>query len=184
LAERSDALVTVVSEERGEVSVMYGREIQIVHTAAALAAKVRKLQATFRPEPKTRVRRIVFGDLGLKSAALGLAVIFWSISFFLVGNSIRTVSVPVEFSNVPADTEITRLSTDTVQVQVRGSAWLLDSTSFNTLVARFDLSDKKEGTQTLSVNQSTLNLPPGLIVENISPNKISVSLVRPAHPTS
>ena len=184
LAERSDALVTVVSEERGEVSLMYGREIQTVHTAAAMAAKVRQLQATLRPEPKTRVRRMVFGDLGLKSAALGLAIVFWSISFFLVGNSIRTVTVPVEFSNVPADTEITRLSTDTVQVQVRGSAWLLDSTSFNTLVARFDLSDRKEGTETLSVNQSTLNLPPGMIVESISPDKISVSLVRPAHPTS
>ena len=165
------------------VRSMTSLEIQIVPTAAALAAKVRKLQATFRPEPKTRVRRIMFGDLSLKSAALGLRHILEHL--VLPGgtfDSHRDCSGRV--SNVPTDTEITRLSTDTVQVQVRGSAWLLDSTSFNTLVARFDLSDRKEGTQTLSVNQSTLNLPPGLIVENISLNKISVSLVRPAHPTS
>ena len=128
------------------------------------------------------MRETLFGDLGLKFAALGLAFVFWSISFFLVGNSIRTVTVPVEFSNVPADTEISRLSTDTVQVQVRGSAWLLDSGSLNTLVARFDLTGKKVGHQALNVQQSTLSLPPGLIIESMSPSRISLTLVRAGQP--
>jgi uncharacterized protein (TIGR00159 family) len=182
LAERSDALVIVVSEERGEVSLMYGHDILRIDTEAALSAKVRQLQASPQVESRSRVRQTLFGDLGLKFAALGFALTLWSISFLLVGNSIRTVTVPVEFSNVPADTEITRLSTDTVQVQVRGSAWLLDSGSLNTLVARFDLTGTKEGPQALNVQQSTLSLPPGLIIESISPRKISLTLARTGHP--
>jgi diadenylate cyclase len=102
--------------------------------------------------------------------------------FLLVGNSIRTVTVPVEFSNVPADMEISRVSTNSIQVQVRGSAWLLDWASLNSLVARFDLTGTKQGSQTLGVEQSSLNLPPGLIIENVSPRNIAVSLIGTGQP--
>jgi len=182
LAERSDALIIVVSEQRGELSLMHGHDILRIDNEAALSTKIRQFQTPLQVGPGDRVRETLFGDLGLKFAALGLAFVFWSISFFLVGNSIRTVTVPVEFSNVPADTEISRLSTDTVQVQVRGSAWLLDSGSLNTLVARFDLTGKKEGHQALNVQQSTLSLPPGLIIESMSPSRISLTLVRAGQP--
>jgi hypothetical protein len=161
---------------------MHGHDILRIDNEAALSTKIRQFQTPLQVGPGDRVRETLFGDLGLKFAALGLAFVLWSISFFLVGNSIRTVTVPVEFSNVPADTEISRLSTDTVQVQVRGSAWLLDSGSLNTLVARFDLTGKKEGPQALNVQQSTLSLPPGLIIESMSPSRISLTLVRTGQP--
>ena len=99
-----------------------------------------------------------------------------------MGNSIRTVIVPVEFSNVPANTEISQLSTGTVQVELRGSAWVLDSVSLGSLVARFDLTCAKEGYQALSVEQSTLSLPPGLIIQNVSPRRISLNLVPSRQP--
>jgi uncharacterized protein (TIGR00159 family) len=182
LAERSDALITVVSEERSEVTLMYGRRSEKMDSAAALALRIGELQTDLQVKPGERSREIFTQNLGLKAAALGLAAIFWSISFFLIGNSIRTVTVPVEFNNVPADMEIARTSTNTVQVQVRGSAWLLDSSSLNSLIARFDLTGSREGAQTLSVGQSSLSLPPGLVIENLSPPKISVSLVRTAQP--
>jgi diadenylate cyclase len=182
LAERSDALITVVSEERSEVTLMYGQRSEKMDSAAALAARIGELQTDLQVKPGERSRGIFTRNLGLKAAALGLAAIFWSISFFLIGNSIRTVTVPVEFNNVPADMEIARTSTNTVQVQVRGSAWLLDSSSLDSLIARFDLTDSKEGSQTLAVGQGSLSLPPGLVIENLSPSKISVSLVRTAQP--
>ena len=151
-------------------------------TAEKLIAKTRELVAPLQMDRGNKVRHILLGDLGLKSAALALAFLIWSISFFLIGSSVRTVTVPVEFSNVPENTEIARLSTNTVQVEIRGSAWVLDSMSLGSLVARFDLSGRKEGHQILSVGHSALSLPPGLIVENISPQKISVDLVRSGGP--
>lgn len=182
LAERCDALVITVSEERGEVTLMHDGRILRMDTAEKLIAKTRELLVPLQIDKGNKVRHILFGDLGLKSAALALAFLIWSISFFLIGSSVRTVTVPVEFSNVPENTEIARLSTNTVQVELRGSAWVLDSMSLGSLVARFDLSGRKEGHQMLSVGHSELSLPPGLIVENISPQKISVDLVRSGGP--
>jgi diadenylate cyclase len=182
LAERCDALVVVVSEERREVTLMAGHDILRMPSAQALRAKIQELQAPLQPDSKTKLRSIFFGDFGLKSASLALAFLFWSISFFLVGNSIRTVTVPIEFTNVPDNMEISRLSTDTVQVQLRGSAWVLDSVSLNTLVMRFDLAGVKEGTHALSEEQSTLSLPPGLVIENVSPHNISLNLEHAGQP--
>jgi hypothetical protein len=179
LAERCDALVIAVSEERGEVSLMYDHDILKIGAEQALIAKMRELQVPAQADSGTKIRHILLGDFGLKFTALAMAFLFWSISFFLVGNSIRTVTVPVEFSNVPVNLELSRLSTNTVQVQLRGSAWILDSVSLNTLVVRFDLTGSKAGPHTLDVGQSTLNLPPGLIIENVSPRKISLNLARP-----
>jgi hypothetical protein len=161
---------------------MHGRETIKADTSAALASQIRQLNASPPLKANTRLRQVLLGDIGLKFAALGIAIVFWSISFFLVGNSIRTVTVPVEFSNVPAEMEISSVSTNTVQLQVRGSDWLLDSASLNSLVARFDLTGTKQGNQTLPVEQSALNLPPGLVIENVSPRNISLKLTRSGQP--
>ena len=59
---------------------------------------------------------------------------------------------------------------------------VLDSSSLNTLIARFDLAGSKEGPHTLSVQQNALSLPPGLVIENLSPPNISLSLVRTGQP--
>jgi hypothetical protein len=53
----------------------------------------------------------------------------------------------------------------------------LDSVSLNTLVARLDLAGAKEGPQTLNVNEATLDLPPGLRIQEISPRQITFNLV-------
>jgi uncharacterized protein (TIGR00159 family) len=177
LAERCDALVVVVSEERGEVNLMRGREILTMDSAGMLENKLEEAQPGPRFRPEARLKQLLFGNLGLKAIALVLAFTFWWISFFLAGNSVRTITIPVEFGSVPANTEILRLSTSTVQVQIRGSGWILDSVSLNTLVARFDLAGAKEGPQTLNVNEATFDLPPGLRIQDVSPRRITFNLV-------
>jgi uncharacterized protein (TIGR00159 family) len=177
LAEKCDALVVVVSEERGEVNLMRGREILKMDSAGMLESKLEEAQPGLRFRAEARLKQLFFGNLGLKAVALALSLAFWWISFFLVGHSVRTVTIPVEFSSVPANTEISRLSTSTVQVQIRGSAWILDSVSLNTLVARLDLAGAKEGPHTLNVNEATLDLPPGLRIQDISPRQITFNLV-------
>jgi hypothetical protein len=142
-----------------------------------LENKLEEVQPGPRFRPEARLKQLLFGNLGLKAIALVLAFTFWWISFFLAGNSVRTITIPVEFGSVPANTEISRLSTSTVQVQIRGSGWILDSVSLNTLVARFDLAGAKEGPQTLNVNEATFDLPPGLRIQDISPRRITFNLV-------
>jgi hypothetical protein len=116
--------------------------------------------------------------LGLKTAALGLAALVWVVPLLMSEGAVRTVTVPVEFRNVPDGLKIAEESAAAIQVQLRASAWLLDTISFTTLVARFNLDGAQEGSHTILVEPRALNVPPGITVERVSPQKLSVQLLR------
>jgi hypothetical protein len=137
---------------------------------------VRRLEVLCR-HPAVEVPRLR-RNLGLKAAAVALAMLIWVISFGLTGTSVLTLVVPVEFSNVPAGLKITNQSSTTLQVQLRGPAWLFESASLASLAARFDLRGSGEGSQSLTLQESSLDLPPGVQVERSSPGSISVELMR------
>ncbi len=177
LAERSDALVIAVSEERGEVSLVHDREIVRMGSAEEL---LRELQRLVRPQSArtNRLARLLFSNLQLKGAALVLAALVWSVSLLVSAESIRTVAAPVEFINVPREVEVVSQSASVVQVRLRGSSWILDSASLSRMVVRFNLAGSREGPQTLSVERENLNLPPGVMVEEVRPATVSLRLSR------
>jgi hypothetical protein len=72
--------------------------------------------------------------------------------------------------------DISASSTDRPEVQVRGSAWLMDSVSLTRLVASFNLRGTRSGTANLPVDSGNLNLPPGIVMERVSPPRVSVRL--------
>lgn len=182
LTERCDALVIVVSEERGEVSLAYDREVQSITNADDLFRTLQQMQVRPLAGPKPRMRGVLFGNLTLKASALALAAFVWSMSYVVGGTSVRTVRVPVEFNHVPADLEIARQSANTLDVRMRGDARLFDSNRLANLAARFDLDGAHEGSQILTVQPSTLDLPPGLVMESVSPSQVSLLLAHRALP--
>jgi diadenylate cyclase len=139
LAERCDALVVAVSEERAEVTLMGSGTIRHMADPVQFAAILEGLLSPERETMGARLRRFFFANLSLKFAALGLAGMFWWTSFLASGTTIRTLSVPIEFSNVPSGMEVAGQSADTLDVQVRGSPWIMDSVSLGKLVGGFDL---------------------------------------------
>jgi hypothetical protein len=186
LAERSDALVIVVSEERGTVSLAAGQDMVAIESPDALVEAIRRRREP-RPVPRARrLRHLLFGDVALKVVALGVAALVWGSSALLTGGSVRAVTLPIELSHVPADLEVAYLSTQALQAQLRGRPWILESVNVAGLVARFDLAGAVEGPLTLSVRDAAVNLPPGVTLEGVSPPSLSVRLARrpqtPARP--
>jgi uncharacterized protein (TIGR00159 family) len=182
LAERCDALVLVVSEERGQVSLMRGNTIHHFADQTKLIEALQVSSSGKRESVETRIRRVFLANLPLKLGALGLASLIWSMSFLAAGTTIRTVTVPIEFSSVPTGMEIAEQSVDTVDVQVRGSRWVMDSLSLGNLIARFTLGDLGPGWHKLALASGTLDLPPGVILDRTTPARVLVRLTRAGAP--
>jgi diadenylate cyclase len=178
MAERCDALVVVVSEERGEVTLMHDRQIVPARDPAGLFRLLQTLM--FRPPAAfpARMRRWLFADLRYKLAAGSLAALLWAMSVLTTGATVRLASVPVEFAGVPPGMEIATKSATRLEVQLRGASWFMSSVGLTGLVARFDLKDAGAGSLTLKIGPDNLNLPPGVTVERVRPETISVRLVR------
>jgi diadenylate cyclase len=178
MAERCDALMIVVSEERGEVTLLHGREIVLVHDAGELTGLLQRLTARPRLSRTARLRIWLFADLKYRLAATGLAAFLWGMSVLATGTTVRIVSVPVEFASVPAGMEITGQSAARLEVQLRGTPWLIGSVGLTGLVARFQLKDAESGLVRLTIGPDNLDLPPGMVVERVHPEAITVRLVR------
>ena len=179
LSERCDALVIVVSEERGEVTLMEARRILRVDDPQKLAQMLEKLANRPAVNFGSRLRQSLFSNAAVKFAGLGLSALIWSASF-LSTTTVRMVGVPVEFVGVPAGMDISAQSADHLEVQVRGSSWLMDSVSLTRLVARFNLRGARDGALNIPVDPGNLQLPPGIVMERVSPARISVRLTRRA----
>jgi diadenylate cyclase len=178
MAERCDAVVVVVSEERGAVTLMHGRQIVPVADSAGLLNLLQSLLSRPPVALSTRIRQWLFSDLRYKLAAAGLSALVWGMSVLATGATVRLASVPVEFGAVPAGMEIAEQSTTRLEVQLRGTSWFMGSVTWAGLVARFDLKSASPGWLRLRVGPENLDLPPGVTLERINPETVRIRLVK------
>jgi hypothetical protein len=161
---------------------MIGRSVRHMESPDALMQSLERLVKDERKRPANRLYSYLFANLGLKLGAIGLASAIWAISFLTTGATVRTVTVPLQFDRVPKGMEVAEQSVDQLEIQLRGSAWLMESVSFSNLVARFDLTNTKTGWNILQLAPETLELPPGLSVDRVTPARIRVRMSSGAAP--
>jgi diadenylate cyclase len=179
LAERSDALVVAVSEERGTVMLAEAGGFEIIHTPRELAEILGRLRSAPQGGRRAWLRRAIADNFRVKLAAVGLAAVVWAATMIGGGATIRTVSVPVEFSNVPPGLVVASQSASEVSLQFRGNSWLINSAGLDQLVARFSLRGARPGAVRLKVASKNFNLPSGIKLVRSSPEAITVQ-VEPA----
>jgi uncharacterized protein (TIGR00159 family) len=177
LAEGSDALVLVASEERGQVVVIDGRDIHPMPDEAALRQALHSLHPERPASVLSRVRSLLFSNVRYRLSAVALASLIWGVSFMGGGTTVKTVIAPVEFANVPAGLYISNQPLNTVSVQLRGNSWVMNPVMSN-LTAHVDLSGLGEGWHAIRLAPADLKLPPGVTAERLSPQTISLRLAR------
>jgi diadenylate cyclase len=184
LGERSDAVVIAVSEERGEVTVVEKRRLRRLKDRAELALLIGSGRRTRVGLRRREMRRWLTGDIRLKLVAAGLAALVWASSFLVTGSSLRIVRVPVEFADVPAGLEVRGRSAPELTYQLRGNPWIMNSGSLSRLVAHFSLAAAHPGIRVLHPGPQNLDLPPGVVVEAVSPPEMTVRLEMPKPPVA
>ena len=123
-------------------------------------------------------RRVFLEDWGTKLVALGITAALWLGVTGLrapVTKRFNNVSLNLSYSN---EMEVTNSPINEVDVVVTGDKSKIDRLRREDLVVSVDLSEVKAGERVIQLTPESVNveLPNGLKVEEIQPNKISVKL--------
>lgn len=178
LSEASDAMVVVVSEERGKVTVARDSTLHEVPDNVTLAGWLRE-HLGISVDPNRYLRREKY-ELGA-AAALSLLLItgVW-FSFTRGMDTLVTLETPIEYVNRNPEMEILDTSVNAVSLQIRGSGSLVKSIRPEQVGVRLDLKNAVIGKNAISIGRENITLPPGLAVNRADPQVVEVTLDVPA----
>lgn len=174
LSERSDAVIVVISEERGEVSLTTAGSFRRMNSPTELIMALDKLLRSETDPPRITVRQRFFSNLLPKGLILLGVCIFWGLITTRQGE-ITTVTAPVRLHGVPNNIVLLRISPEDVTVQIKAMSSLAPPPSKLDLTAEIDASRISEGTTALRVNNDDIAVPSGMIITSVSPSSVRVS---------
>jgi YbbR-like protein len=123
-------------------------------------------------------RRVFLEDWGTKLIALGIALALWvGVTGLRTTTTFRFKNVALNLRN-SNDMEITNTPVQEVDIVVTGDKQKIDRLNARDLIMSVDLTDIKSGDRIVQLTPETigLDLPSGLKLEEIQPNKIAVRL--------
>lgn len=180
LAERCDAMALIVSEERGTISIARDGELKALNNLAELGPSIDAyLKERFPRKQGSRVRRFMVHNLREKIIAIALAFGLWAGFASTAGEVQRDFLIPIEYSNMPAELSIERVSPRELTVTLMGDERAFRFFSAEGVKATIDLSFARDGRQRIAIKEGALSkLPRSLKLDSIRPSEIDVTLKR------
>jgi YbbR domain-containing protein len=125
------------------------------------------------------VRPWIVRHLGLKLVSVALAGLLW---LAIAGDPLveRSLRVPLEVQNIPADLEIVGEPPSTVEVRVRGPAGTLSQLVTGDVLALLDLKGARPGRRLFHLTTDRVRAPFGVEVTQIQPATVGLTLERSA----
>ena len=123
-----------------------------------------------------------FRNPGLKIMALLLAFALW-VTVAGEQNVERTMRVPLELRNKPANLEILGDPPITIDVRVLGSSTLLSRMDAGEVVAMLDLIGARPGSRLIHIRTDEVRVPYGVRVLQLTPATVSLELEESARRT-
>lgn len=123
-------------------------------------------------------RRVFLEDWLLKLVALGITLALWlGVTGMRAPTTVRLKNVTLN-PRVSNDMEITNSPVQEVDIVVTGDKRKVDRLNPHDLVISIDLTDVKSGDRTVQLSPENVNLelPSGIKLDEIQPNKIAVRL--------
>jgi diadenylate cyclase len=175
LAERSDAFVIVVSEERGTITVAREGRLRKLDNIDQLRTALEHFYQ--QREPRAR-KKSWFRRWGKNYLEKAVAVFFacglW-LAFGYQAESIRRgFAVPIEYRNLPPDWFIEEPRSKEATVTYMGPGQAFELLDPKTLKIVLDMSKVQEGKQELVLKPDQVRHPSNLSVVGIEPSKIEL----------
>jgi YbbR domain-containing protein len=177
LAEQTDALVLVVSEERGTVSSFRDGTMTPLNSVEEIIAAIidhRNREGFLAIERLGLLERRTFVPI---VASLLLAAIFWT-TLLTVNRQVvtKSLSLPLEYIQPAEGLLLVGEKTEEVRVQLAGPKSEIDSFVASQPMVKIDLSSMVEGQQTILITGENLRIPERLTFLDCKPAQIVVHL--------
>lgn len=120
------------------------------------------------------IKKILFENFALKSAAVVLAVVLW---IFVVskGQTEISLGVPIEYLNVPPGLEIAKREVKTANIVIRTHESLSKNIRQETVRAYVDVSKAKKGEGVFPIRKDDVKLPYGASIIKIEPSSVKIA---------
>ena len=120
------------------------------------------------------LQRYVIANFGYKLISLALAIgLWWALSHDPVAEV--SVTVPIEFHNIPANVDISSVDISEVQVRIRGPERIIHELRPQDVHAEVDLSGVKPGERTFDMTARQVRHPRDLEVQQIVPSQVRLN---------
>ena len=127
------------------------------------------------------LRKYIFSNALLKVLALAISFMLW-VTYTSEPPAEVGFPVPLEFSNMSRQMEISGDVPTVIRVRVRGRSSLLRRMTTSDLRLSLDMTDRKEGDTVIKLSPDMVVAPYGATVVGLSPDEFHVTLVPRGRP--
>ncbi len=175
LSEVSDAIVLVVSEERGDVSLVHSSEIEQFMNPVQLRNKLEGLMQRGKSKTGLSITRSRLAyAAGLLLTFLLVAVV-WGM-YTGRQHSLITVVASLDFRNLPEQLELKEVSTEKIEAQISGRQRIVNTLRAEEVRAFLDLREMGAGAHEIVLNRENIEVPLGLEIVRVTPSTIRLEL--------
>lgn len=177
LSDVTDALVIVVSEERGTITAFKNSEGVVQSSNSQLNMTINnhwKSASSFLPQSTTGRRVFPWAEAAV---SFMLALGFWYL--IVVGETEiqeKVVTIPVEYSGTPKELILTGDKLSEVKVHLVGPK--SGMANLNDYRVRVDLSAAQSGRQKFTITEDHINLAKKVKLLDVTPSVVPLELVR------
>ena len=177
LSEKSDALILVVSEESGSISVARDGILEKMSDSQTLLQEITDFSEDIdtRESGQERYRSYLRMTLRLVFSVIITSVV-WLV--LVPGSAVVTMvfDVPIEVQNIPDGLEFVSVTPPTAAVSLSGERRELFKLSPDDLLISLDGTLTALGRQTFALNSSQMMLPGNLEIDKMSPASVKVQV--------
>ena len=177
LAEQTDALILVVSEERGKVSIFTNGAMQPAKNAEDLTKAIVEHQQQmgfFRRDSSPKIQKRTLLQV---AASLIIAVAFWSTLMISQREVVeRVLPVSIDYTSPAEELVLVGDKANEVKLHLTGPKSDIDNLAMNPPSVKIDLSKMAKGTQTIIITSENIRLPKGVSLLDTSPQQLKLTL--------
>jgi uncharacterized protein (TIGR00159 family) len=173
LVEQTDALVLVVSEETGMISLFMENRVYDINDSHVLTEL---LDDQLSDESTPRGIRHQTVELAAAAMICLFSVTGLWLSFSRGVETLATREVPIEFMNLEQKMEIIGSSSNSVKLVISGASPLVQAIGQDQVKVKLDISKAIPGPNAMGIQRENILLPPGIQLKQFEPSEVEVTV--------